>query len=316
MKKCFVFGKNGLIGKSIVESLIRSGHSIYANARIDWENNDLVCEQIRNSVAAFFDDVKTDNWMIFWFAGKGGFSVSQGQLDFDRKNFECFLESVERFMKRPGLVVLASSAGALYSSGSDLPFSESSSVHATSLYGKLKADQESALSLFAEKTDCPVLVTRISTVYGPGSDFTNGYGLINHLCVADITRRPLEIFVPMETSRNYIYSEDAGELVVRFALSCTQDGKKITIRNVVAPSSVSISEIVATCSKVFKRKVLFSNRIDDRQISYSTRFDIESSHYEEIEAIYWTPISVGISQVRQSLGFELQSVGIVPHPNH
>lgn len=315
MKKCFVFGKNGLIGKSVVESLVRSGQSIYANARIEWENDDRVYEQIRNSVAAFFDDVKTDNWMIFWFAGKGGFSVSREQLDFDRKNFECVLESVERFMKGPGLVVLASSAGALYSSDSDLSFDENSPIQPTSLYGKLKANQESALSLFAEKTGCPVLITRISTVYGPGSDFTNGYGLINHLCVADITRRPLEIFVPMETSRNYIYSEDAGELVVRFALSCTQDGRKILIRNVVAPSSVSISEIVATCSKVFKRKVLCSNRIDDRQISYSTRFDIKSSHYEEIEPIYWTPISVGISQVRRSLSFELQSVGIVTYPN-
>lgn len=315
MKKCLVFGKNGLIGKSVVDSLIRTGHSVYANSRIDWENNDLVHEQIRNSVAAFFDDAKTDNWMIFWFAGKGGFSVSQEQLDFDRENFDCFLESVADYMKCPGLVVLASSAGALYFSDSDLPFDENSPVQPTSLYGKLKVDQEAALSLFAEKTDCPVLVTRISTVYGPGSDFTNGYGLINHLCMADITRRPLEIFVPMETSRNYVYSEDAGELVVRFALSCSEDVKKKSIRNVVAPSSVSISEIVATCSKVFKRKVLISNRIDGRQISYSTRFDIESSHYEEIEPIYWTPISVGISQVRQSLSFELQSIGIVAHPN-
>jgi UDP-glucose 4-epimerase len=312
---CLVFGKNGLIGKSVVNSLDRYGHSVYANSRIDWEDSDLVCERIRGSVSTFFDSTKMGSWIIFWFAGKGGFSVTQEQLDFDRKNFDCFLESVAESMKCPGLVVLASSAGALYSSDSDLPFDENSPVHATSLYGKLKVDQEAALSLFAEKTDCPVLITRISTVYGPGSDFTTGYGLINHLCMADITRRPLEIFVPMETSRNYVYSEDAGELVVRFALTCAEDGKKKSIRNVVAPSSVSISEIVATCSKVFKRKVLFSNRIDGRQISYSTRFDIESSHYEEIEPMYWTPISVGISQVRQSLGFELQSVGIVPHPN-
>jgi UDP-glucose 4-epimerase len=315
VKKCFVFGKNGLIGKSVVDSLIRSGHSVYANARIDWKNNDIVCEQIKNSVAAFFNDVKIGNWMIFWFAGKGGFSVSEEQLDFDRKNFECLLESVERFMKRPGLVVLASSAGALYCSESGLPFDESSTVHPNSLYGKLKVDQEAALSSFAEKTDCPVLITRISTVYGPGSDFTNGYGLINHLCMADITRRPLEIFVPMDTSRNYIYSKDAGELVVRFALKCTEDVKKKSIRNVVAPSSVSISEIVATCSKVFKRKVLISNRIDGRQISYSTRFDIKSLHIEEIEPIYWTPISVGISQVRQSLSFELQSIGVFERSN-
>jgi len=126
--KCLVFGKNGLIGRSVVNSLDRYGHSVYANSRIDWEYNDLVCEQIRNSVAAFFDDVRTDNWMIFWFAGKGGFSVSREQLDFDGKNFECVLESVERFMKVPGLVVLASSAGALYSSDSELSFDENSPI--------------------------------------------------------------------------------------------------------------------------------------------------------------------------------------------
>jgi UDP-glucose 4-epimerase len=313
--KCLVFGKNGLIGRSVVNSLDRYGHSVYANSRIDWEDSDLVCERIRGSVSAFFDGTKMGSWIIFWFAGKGGFSVNQEQLDFDRKNFDCFLESVAESMKCPGLVVLASSAGALYSSDLGLPIDENSPVHATSLYGKLKVDQEAALSMFAEKTDCQVLITRISTVYGPGSDFTNGYGLINHLCMADITRRPLEIFVPMETSRNYIYSVDAGELVVRFALSCTEGVKKKSIRNVIAPSSVSISEIVATCSRVFKRKVLISNRIDSRQIRYSTRFDIESSYDEEIEPIFWTPISVGISEVRQSLSFELQSVGIVTHSN-
>ena len=309
--KCLVFGKNGLIGKSLVDSLNRSGHSVYANSRIDWEDSDLVCEQIRSSVAAFFEDTKTGGWIIFWFAGKGGFSVSQEQLEFDSENFDCFLESVAVFMKSPGLVVLASSAGALYFSGSDLPFDENSPVHATSLYGKLKVDQEAALSIFAEKTDCPVLITRISTVYGPGSDFTNGYGLINHLCMADITRRPLEIFVPMETSRNYIYSEDAGELVVRYALSCIGSKKKLQIRNVVAPSSISIAEIVSICSKIFKRKVVFSNRVDDRQVFYNVRFDISTLYLADIQQIVFTPISIGISQVRQSLIFQMQSVGLV-----
>jgi UDP-glucose 4-epimerase len=310
VKKCLVFGKKGLIGSSVVESLNRSGLSVFSNQIIEWGNRDLVRGQISESVDAFFDGANTESWMIFWVAGKGGFSVSQEQLDFDLRNFHYFLESVEEKMNQPGLVVLASSAGALYSSGSDSVFDETSPITINSLYGKLKMDQEAALSSFVDRSNCRALVARISTVYGPGSDFTSGYGLINHLCIADLARRPIEVFVPMETSRNYIYSEDAGELVVRFALLCSENGEKLQIRNVVSPSSVSVSEIVATCSRVFKRKVFFSNRIDNRQFSYNTRFDIQSSHYEDIEPINWTPISVGISRVHQSLSFHLQSVGI------
>ena len=310
VKNCLVFGKNGLIGKSIVDSLKRSNQTVFSNSRIDWGNKEIVAEQIRDSVASFFDTTNDENWVIFWFAGKGGFSVPQEQFDFDEGNFRCLLETVEEHLKHPGLVVLSSSAGALYSSNSDLRFDETSSIDPNSSYGKMKMRQEEALSAFSTRTGCPSLVTRISTVYGPGSDFKNGYGLINHLCLADITRTPLEVFVPLETSRNYIYSADAGEMVVRFALSYHNGENKMQIRNVVAPSSASIAEIVSTCSKIFKRKVVFSNRIDNRQISYNTRFDIISLYCDEIEPIYWTPISVGISQVRQSLNFQMQSVGL------
>ena len=311
VKNCLVFGKNGLIGNSIVDSLKRSNQTVFSNSRIDWGNKEIVAEQIRDSVSGFFDTTNDENWVIFWFAGKGGFSVPQEQFDFDEGNFRCLLETVEEHLKHPGLVVLSSSAGALYSSNSDLRFDETSSIDPNSSYGKMKMRQEEALSAFSSRTGCPSLVTRISTVYGPGSDFKNGYGLINHLCLADITRTPLEVFVPLETSRNYIYSADAGEMVVRFALSYRNGENKMQIRNVVAPSSASIAEIVSTCSKIFKRKVVFSNRIDNRQISYNTRFDIISLYCDEIEPIYWTPISVGISQVRQSLNFQMQLVGLV-----
>ena len=310
VKNCLVFGKNGLIGNSIVDSLKRSNQTVFSNSRIDWGNKEIVAEQIRDSVAGFFDTTNDENWVIFWFAGKGGFSVPQEQFDFDEGNFRCLLETVEEHLKHPGLVVLSSSAGALYSSNSDLRFDETSSIDPNSSYGKMKMRQEEALSAFSSRTGCPSLVTRISTVYGPGSDFKNGYGLINHLCLADITRTPLEVFVPLETSRNYIYSADAGEMVVRFALSYRNGENIMQIRNVVAPSSASIAEIVSTCSKIFKRKVAFSNRIDNRQISYNTRFDIISLYCDEIEPIYWTPISVGISQVRQSLNFQMQSEGL------
>jgi len=310
VKNCLVFGKNGLIGKSIVDSLKRSHQSVFSNPKIDWGNKELVAEQIRDSVAGFFDGTNDENWVIFWFAGKGGFSVPQEQFDFDEGSFRCLLETVEEHLKHPGLVVLSSSAGALYSSNSDLIFDETSLIDPTSSYGMMKVRQEAALSAFSTRTGCPSLVTRISTVYGPGSDFRNGYGLINHLCLADITRTPLEVFVPLETSRNYIYSADAGEMVVRFALSYPNGENKMQIRNVVAPSSASIAEIVSTCSKIFKRKVVFSNRIDNRQISYNARFDIVSLYCDKIEPIYWTPISVGISQVRQSLNFQMQSVGL------
>ena len=310
VKNCLVFGKNGLIGKSIVDSLKRSNQTVFSNSRIDWRNKERVAEQICDSVAGFFDATNDENWVIFWFAGKGGFSVPQEQFDFDEGNFRCLLETVEEHLKHPGLLVLSSSAGALYSSNSDFKFDETSSIDPNSSYGKMKMRQEEALSAFSTRTGCPSLVTRITTVYGPGSDFRNGYGLINHLCLADITRTPLEVFVPLETSRNYIYSADAGEMVVRFALSYRNGENKMQIRNVVAPSSASIAEIVSTCSKIFKRKVVFSNRIDNRQISYNTRFDIISLYCDEIEPIYWTPISVGISQVRQSLNFQMQSVGL------
>ena len=307
MRRSLVFGESGLIGGGVLAALRDSESVIAVRKSIEWLNKELVESQIQQCVRSFFEEAQTDDWDIYWLAGKGGFSASQEQLDFDQKNFQVFLSAVESCSNRPGLIILASSAGSVYASGFESDIDENSPTHENSPYGICKLRQEDALKDFVERVGHRGLVTRISTVFGPGGNPRNSYGLVSRLCIADILHQPVDIFVPLETSRNYIYSEDAGRLIVEIAQAHQSVDDGFMIRNVVSPTSVSIAEIVNICSRLFKHRIVLSNRIDERKLNYSTRFDIRSLYINDIKPVQWTALSVGISNVRNHLIGQLQS---------
>ncbi len=60
----------------------------------------------------------------------------------------------------------------------------------------------------------PLLVGRLSNLYGPGQDLAKPQGLISQLCRAQLTRRPLSIYVSLDTRRDYLFVDDAAAMVV------------------------------------------------------------------------------------------------------
>ncbi len=307
MKHALVFGENGLIGRCVTQSLRELGSQLFVRERIDWKRGDLADVQIRRILEKFFDHVNGENWSIFWLAGKGGFGVSKEQFEFDTYIFERFLRYVTSLRNGEGIVVLASSAGAVYGSKKFEIITEDTYLDPESEYGTNKSKQESLIQRFAKETNCKVFIARIATVYGPGADHVNGYGLINNICQADIRRISIDVFVPLETSRNYIYSVDAGELLVRRASLMLETDEVVSIRNIVSPWSNTVAEILYESSRVFKRKIRSINRIDDRKTLYGERFDIKSTETLDIGTFAFTSLASGIQQTRDSILLDFQN---------
>ena len=296
-----------MIGRCVSRTLQQLGSQLFVRERIDWKRGDQVDIQIQRVVEEFFDYVDGENWSIFWLAGKGGFGVSKEQYDFDTYIFERFLRHVSSFSSGEGIVVLASSAGAIYGTNNFEIITEDTHLGPESQYGINKSKQESLIQTFAKETNCKAFIARISTVYGPGADHLNGYGLINNICRADIRRKSIDIFVPLETSRNYIYSMDAGELLVRHCSLIFESDGIVSIRNIVSPWSTTIAEILYESSRVFKRRIRSVSRIDDRKTTYGERFDIKSIESINIGNFSYTPLASGIKQTRDSILLDFQS---------
>jgi len=302
-----IFGQGGLIGSCVSESLNRMGASVFPKEEIHWNSYVRAVDQIEKSVFKFFVKLDPeDHWSILWLAGKGGFGVSKEQLDQDVLLFENFLGSVAKHIVGTGVVVLASSAGAVYNSNECNTINELSPVCSSSDYGRAKLVQEKQIETFGHKHGCQVLIARISTVYGPGADDSNGYGLINKICRSIVRHEPIDVYVPLETSRNYVYSSDVGEIICRFLFNVFERSDIVSIRNVVSPVSTSVAMVLAECEKICKKRIAYVTRIDSRKTAYGKRFDITSLHLDEIELYEYLPVSSGIQRTLQSTVFDLQ----------
>jgi UDP-glucose 4-epimerase len=123
---------------------------------------------------------------------------------------------VRRF-RRPLNVILASSAGGIYAGAPEVPLTERSPARPLSAYGEAKLRQEQALAHWAEgRPEVSTLVARIANLYGPGQRADKPQGLISQMSRCLIHRRPVHIYVPLDTVRDFVFVEDAAHALVRW----------------------------------------------------------------------------------------------------
>jgi len=127
-------------------------------------------------------------------------------------------------------------------------------------YGWNKLEQESLARQWSLDTATPLLIGRLSNLYGPGQNVTKGQGLITQVCLRVMNRQPLILYVPLDTIRDYLFARDAGQLVadglarLRFETSqsvMTPDVVKI----LASHQPATISTVLAQLRWIMKRPV-------------------------------------------------------------
>ncbi len=113
-----------------------------------------------------------------------------------------------------GALFLASSAGGVYAGAAGSPFTELTETRATSPYGEAKLAAEGLVEDFARRTGTATVVGRIANLYGPGQDMSKPQGLISQLCLNQLRRRPISIYVSLDTARDYLYVDDCAAMVL------------------------------------------------------------------------------------------------------
>lgn len=284
MTRVWVLGAGGMLGGAVVKDLQLRGVEPYRYAEsLDWRNTDRIRLQFRDAVADFLRGIPDgDCWEIYWAAGVGAMGASRADLRDETAALEALVAALHEQLPATrvrGFIAFASSAGAIYSACPDFEITELSATTPLTDYAKAKLAQEQSLHKFVEsESRVSLLVARFSTLYGAGQARGKRQGLLSHIVRCALTHRPVEIFVPLDTARDYLYTQDAAGDFVGSLRALRDRGERAQTRIIAAERSVTIAEVVSTFDRLLKRRVRVVCNRNSMSNLYAPRISYRSVH--------------------------------------
>lgn len=292
----WVVGRGGLLGSALARR--SAADRLQPAPAIPWSDPDETLVVLAGMTTRLLESVgTTDSWSVHWAAGVGTIGATPTSLQAETRVLAAFMADLaDRRLPGSGAVTYASSAS-VYAGGAHAPFSETSPVHPTSAYARAKLDQESAVSA-ALGGRIPHVIGRISTLYGPGQNLAKPQGLVSTMCLQAVRQRTVRVFVPMDTLRDYIFSDDAAEALRRFATSARSSADLSTrVRNVVRGSAATVGEIASRVRAVGRLRVGIHQAPPAPTAAHVHDLRMRTDHLDELDTMPWTPLSAGISAV-------------------
>ncbi|UXA04228.1 SDR family oxidoreductase [Mycobacterium sp. SMC-2] len=265
---------------------------------VPWGNHDEAVGVLDSDLQRFVREAGNDDWSVIWAAGSGIIGSTGDQLVAETRIMSHLVTKMREL--RPagrGAFFLSSSAGGVYAGSTHPPFSEATTPRPLSPYGEMKLAQEQILRTKLEGW-VPLVIGRLSNLAGPGQNLAKQQGLVSQLCRAAITRQSLNVFVPMETLRDYLYVDDAAAMVRTLVDNAVRDQPSTPVlRNISSQRPVSVCAVVRTVQQVAHRTVRIalgtspSTRYHVRDLRLSTNFP------REFQDVAITPFPVTVKRV-------------------
>lgn len=225
----WIIGAGGLLGSAVAARVGRSGGDMFAAGPIGWGADPVA--DLSRAADRFHREADGRDWRVYWCAGASVTASDPRALEAEFQVFSRFLQILARASERPGSGLggffLASSAGAVYGGAPRPPHTEHTLPAPLGAYGEAKLRAESMVGQWGERTGVATAIGRIANLYGPGQRLGKAQGLVSHLCLAAVTRRPMQIYVPLDTRRDYIFADDGAAMAVDL-LERTVDGGPTT----------------------------------------------------------------------------------------
>ena len=296
-----MIGRHGLLGRSLELELAKT-HSIWMpETRTNWQDQRSAVASLQQDCKKFFQMINGADWSIAWCAGRSIVGSSNSEIDRESELIETLFDAIKacKPVGVTGKVFFASSAGGVYAGASNEMIDEDSQPKPIATYGFGKLAHEEIFKKNSRQQQINCLIGRITNLYGPGQDMTKSQGLISQLCRSNLTKRPLNIFVPLQTARNYLYVDDASAMIAEFM----QHDDTLCIKIFASPQSITIATLIRTSYEVFKRRPLISLGINERTSMQPMSLHFKSKVKTEIDSRRFRPISSGLNQtIKASLG--------------
>ncbi|MDH5386874.1 MAG: NAD-dependent epimerase/dehydratase family protein [Gammaproteobacteria bacterium] len=302
MTAVWIIGSSGLLGAALQRALQHSGSSMFQPAeRFHWDSETKLSVQLEIAVKSYADFVGVGNkWQIYWAAGVGTMSSTEAELAVETRTLSTLLKLVESepdLVAAKGCLAFSSSAGAIYAGAAGDIITENTPVAPTTAYAHEKLKQENLVNTFAVN-NCGVtaLLARMSTLYGPGQATGKQQGLIALMARCILRNKPVQIYVPLDTIRDYIISDDAASAIV--AALRVLDGKQGVFTKIIASERpTTIAEIVSIYKRITRRSPRIVSSASKLTSIYTRRIQFHSITVPINKQISRTSLLVGVAQM-------------------
>lgn len=246
-----VVGETGLIGSAIKAKGLSKSFDFYVD---QWTKDNL--EICLKKLKTEWDKSKHPIDLV-WAAGKSNNSSSQLNLDIEIEIIENFLRNLTYSGMDFKSISLISSAGSIFGGYDNVLISDKSLPNPISLYGKSRLEVESIFASFAQTNNVKLNIFRLTNVYGFKEALKNNSGLLSHLINANLTRKELNIFVPLFIEQDYIDVDFVADNLLHILDSRRSSENLIDSYIFSRNQSHSIAELISLIDKFMKRKTPF-----------------------------------------------------------
>lgn len=292
----WVVGSGGMLGSALVARAQAQAADVFDADPVPWADPVAAQAVLRADAARFAQTAGDRPWMLLWAAGASVVASGTDGTDAELDSLRALLTALaEQAPAGPGACFVTSSAGGVFAGSTGAPFTSSTDPRPISPYGQLKLDQEDTARVLLDGR-VPLVLGRFSNLYGPGHNTEKGQGLIPMLCRACVRRVPLNLYVSMDTVRDYLYVDDAAALAWLTTSRVVGEQPPRTHVEVIASGRpATVAEIVATVQTVAHRRVPLALGTDAsarHQVS-----DLRLVPSVDVGAVEMTPLPSGIKRV-------------------
>jgi UDP-glucose 4-epimerase len=298
----WIVGSRGVLGSALGRTLRRDGTGLFSPAeRFRWSSESELAIQFAATVQAFAAHAwAAGRWEIYWAAGVGTMSSSDAVLEPETRALSALLRSLEsdpRLMTTPGTLAFSSSAGAIYAGSPEYIISEHTSPAPTTAYAREKLKQEDLVRSFAcANNRMSALLARLSTIYGPGHSAGKQQGLLAHVARCIVKNQPVHIYVPLDTMRDYVFSDDAAAAMIA-ASRAIGPSPRVLMKIIASGQPTTIADIVATFRRIARRSPRVITSVNRLSSIYPRCVRFQSTAGPEHPLRPRTSLLVGIAQV-------------------
>lgn len=251
----FVLGAGGLLGSAVSSALIDRCERVHLLSGLAWSDPSVCRRQVVASFREAFasDSRSPEHAELYWCAGAGFVGSDPAALETETRTMDAVLTSFRQEVvgRVPRVTAtLASSAGGVWAGASTFPITEETAPRPTHAYGKAKLQHEQRF-LEAAGPEINPFIGRISNLFGPRQDLSKRQGLLSHLVYNAVHNRPTRIFVPLDTTRDYIHVRVAAEVLIDY----TRDLNGPRMRIIASEQPYSIASLIGELKRVLRRRI-------------------------------------------------------------
>jgi UDP-glucose 4-epimerase len=291
----WVIGSGGLLGGALLQEFPEA----FRGGPINWADASQSGRDLSENLSAFRALVSANPqpWLIVWAAGQATVSSDKETCLRELRVFTEFIGMLnEQLPEGPGTFFLTSSAGGVYAGSKQAPFSASSPVAPLSEYGSLKLQQETAAT---KLKGVRVMIGRVSNLYGPGQDLNKLQGLVSRLVKAGLDKETINIFVPLDTIRDFIFVQDAAATIAQVS----QDSGSPNLLVIASGEPKSLGTVIAQVQDVLRIKIPIAYGVHDSGSGQASDLRMTPT----VLSPRSTPFPVGVKSVISDLLDRLQN---------